>query len=498
MQRLFLRVKKNLDMPECLPAFKKYLKNPTIEILTAVPDKYKGLKETETAKRMKKVIVDSDRFRSELKKVHKRLEKSLKKKDMEFFEYSEKFFGMCYPLTANDRIFGIIILSGLKREISSGFQKVFKSFVDMVIAGSVKEDELDEINKTIRPRIIALSTVHTVHRLITSTVGLSDLLPRIARLSLQLIEANRCSIKLVDKKKKILLPQTTIDIRKAKTKLKKVQIGKYAPGRAVKKGAPILGNDYLATPMIDEDVVGVITLYDKINGENFTPYDQEIMKTLSEQAAIAIKNAQLFKEQTDLTLSSIQCIAQLLENRSHCAHRAEASFFKLISVIGPKFNMNESETKMLQYAAMLHDAGQISIPEKVLMKRGGLTGREYDIVKTHPLKGASILSKFKPLKPIVPIILYHHENFDGSGYPKGLKKNDIPLAARILAVISGFEAMIAKKTYRKALSINAAVKEVRKNSGKQFDPKVVEAFCEAVRRKDIRRLLEKELSKGCE
>jgi len=263
----------------------------------------------------------------------------------------------------------------------------------------------------------------------------------------------------------------------------------------VKRGSPVRGGNYLAIPMIDEDVVGVITLYDKLDGKEFTQFDEEIMKTLAEQAAIAIKNTQLFREQADLTLSSIRCIARLLENRPHAAQRAEASFLKLINIIGPKLNMNESEIKMLQYAAMLHDAGQISIPEKVLMKRGELTGHEYDIVKTHPLKGATILAKFKPLKPIVPIILYHHENYNGTGYPKGLKGKEIPLSARVLAVVSSFEAMITEKPYRKALPINTAVKEVRKNAGTQFDPTIVDIFCEAVQRKDVRKLLEKELGR---
>ena len=192
-------------------------------------------------------------------------------------------------------------------------------------------------------------------------------------------------------------------------------------------------------------------------------------------------------------MSSIKCIAQLLADRPHGAHPAEGSFIKLITVLGKKFNMNETEIKMLQYAAMLHDAGQISIPEEVLMKKGELTGYEYDIIKKHPMKGAKLLSKFKPLKPIVPIILYHHENFDGTGYPKGLKGKDIPLAARILGIVGVFEVMITEKPYRKALSINAAIKEIKKSAGKQFDPVIVEVFSEDVRRKDVRKLLEKEL-----
>ena len=398
-------------------------------------------------------------------------------------------------LAFEGNMFGYIILCGLKKAMTPDMQKIFISFTDVVIRECRQEIELEELNKTIRPRAIALSTVHTVHRLMTSTLDLNELLPRIARLTLQVMRANRCSIKLVDKNRKQLIPKTTIDLRKETTKLKKVEIGKYAPGRAVKKETPIRGKNYLAAPLIDEEVVGVITIYDKIDGKEFTQFDEEIMKTLAEQAAIAIKNAQLYKEQADLTFSSIKCIAHLLANRTNVAHRAEASFLKLISIMGPKLNMNESEIRMLQYAAMLHDAGQISIPEKVLMKRGELTGKEFNIVKKHPLMGADILSKFRPLKPLLPIIMYHHENFNGTGYPKKLNGNDIPLSARTLAVVSAFEAMITEKPYRKALSVSAAIKEVKKNSGTQFDPKVVEVFSEAIQRKDVRRLLAKELGK---
>ncbi|MBU1894793.1 MAG: HD domain-containing phosphohydrolase [Candidatus Omnitrophota bacterium] len=493
MERILSKFNENWNLKQESSALNKYLKNPVWIIIPILPVRSGELKHMEIAKYISKNVKTESEFRNKLKKIHKVFKKSRRKKTLEQFEYGEKIFSASYPLVYDGHIFGMLLVCELKKEISLEFQHVFTSFVDTIIRESRKEIELEELNKTVRPRAIALSTVHTVHRLMTSTLDLNELLPRVARLSLQVIRANRCSIKLVDKKRKVLLPRTTIDLRKEKTKLKKVQIGKYAPGRAVKQGRPIRGRNYLAYPMIDEDVVGVITLYDKLDGTKFSEFDEDIMKTLSEQAAIAIKNAQLFKEQTDLTLSSIKCIAQLLQNRPHGAHRAEASFLKLISIIGLKFNMNESETKMLQYAAMLHDAGQISIPEKVLMKKSGLTGQEYDIVKTHSMKGASILSKFKPLKPLVPIILYHHENYDGTGYPRGLKGKEIPLSARILAIVSAFEAMITEKPYRKALSVNIAIKEVVRNSGTQFDPDVVDIFCYAVRRKDIERLLKREI-----
>lgn len=495
LERLFEVLKDNWCLRDEISAFSKYLKTSSWVVLKEAPSSYVEFKKSGLFDVVRKATRDRRTYSKQARKILSGIKRSVRQKSLVEFKYSNDLFGVSYPLTVEGVVFGVIVLCGLKRSMNSDLKGIFVSFTNAVIRESQKEIELEEINKTIRPRAIALSTVHTVHRLMTTTLNLNELLPMIARVAMQIIRANRCSIKLVDKKKKTLIPKCTIDIRKQKTKLKKVVIGKYAPGRAVKKATPIRGQNYLATPLIDEDVVGVITLYDKLDGAEFSEFDEEIMKTLGEQSAIAIKNAQLFHEQVDLTTCSIKCIAQLLEARPHGSHRPEASCLKLINVMGRKFNMNESEIKMLQYAAMLHDAGQLSIPEKVLTKRGELTGKELDIIKKHPRKGANILSKFKPLKPIVPIILYHHENYDGTGYPKGLKKTEIPLTARILGVVASFEAMITEKPYRKALSISAAVKEVEKNSGTQFDPEVVRVFCEALKRKDVKRILHKELGK---
>ena len=493
MERLFLRIKDNWDKGGGAAVFCKALKGQVMVVLPANVSRAEDVKKACFVKGAGK-----DSCCGSGKGVEGILfsvRKSRKSGNVEQFMGGDGNFGLCCPVLEDDTVLGFLVVCGIRRKVASAVESALGVFVDVSVKAARKEIELEDVNKTIRPRVIALSTVHTVHRLMTSSLDLNDLLPRIARLSLQVIRANRCSIKIVDGKRKVLIPKATIDLRKKETKLKKVQIGKYAPGKAVKMVRPIRSDNYLATPMVDEDVVGVITLYDKLDGQPFTQFDEEIMKTMCEQAAIAIKNAQLFKEQTDVTLGSIKCIAHLLENRPHGSPHAEASFLKLMHIIGRKFNMNEGEINMLQCAATLHDAGQISVPEKELMKKGGLTGEEYDMVKMHPSKGSKILSKFKPLKPIVPIILHHHENYDGTGYPRGLRGEGIPLAARILGVVSAFEAMITEKPYRKPLSIEAAVKEVGKHSGRQFDPQVVKVFCEAVCRKDVMKLLRKELGR---
>jgi HD-GYP domain-containing protein (c-di-GMP phosphodiesterase class II) len=492
-ENLFLHLKENWDLRQEIAAFSKYLHNPTWILLPACGETLRGSSKTEVLRCIKEAVSKQVELPPEMDQIMVVARRALKSRQLESFIYDEGLFGLCYPIQKEDEVFAFVILCGLKKQVPHDLQKIFTCFTDTVVRETLKELELEEVNKTVRPRAIALSTVHTVHRLMSSTLDMNELLARISRLSLQVLKTNRCSIKLVDKKGKMLLPMATVDLRQKKATLKKVLVGRYAPGKAFKKGMTIRGKRFLATPLIDGDVVGVITLYDKTDGTEFSRFDEEIMKTLAEQSAIAIKNTQLFHEQESLTMSSIKCIAQLIETRPHGAQRAEASFLKLIAIIGRKFNMNQLEIKRLQYAAMLHNAGQISIPEKVLMKRGELTGREYEIVKKHPLKGAAILSNFKPLKLIVPIILYHHENYNGTGYPKGLKGEDIPLSARILGVVSSFEAMITDKPYRRALSITDAIKEVHKNAGTQFDSNVVKVFLEAITRKDVRKLLEKEL-----
>ena len=409
------------------------------------------------------------------------------------FNCTSGLHGFMYPILQGEKVYGYIGSCYKKKEISPQILDLFTAFTDTIVREVQKELELAKLYETIRPRAIALSTVHTVHRLISSTLDLAELLPRIARLSLQIMRANRCSIKLVDSKRKILLPKATVDLRKKTVRMKKVKIGRYAPGKAFKYGRPFRGRDYIAVPLIDEDTIGVITVYDKIDRKPFTQFDQEIMSTMSEQAVIAIKNAQLYKEQEKLTMGSIKSLAKVLDTRAPGTYVPRASFLKIALAMGQEMRLDIDNMKSLEYAAILHDAGEIVVPYEVLTKPTKLTGKEYEIVKGHPMAGVELIKHMKALKSVTPIILYHHENYDGSGYPKGLKKEQIPIGARIMAVVSAFEAMITKRPYRTVRKMTDAIEEIRKHSGTQFDPKVVHVFLSVMSRKDVKGALEKEL-----
>jgi len=131
-------------------------------------------------------------------------------------------------------------------------------------------------------------------------------------------------------------------------------------------------------------------------------------------------------------------------------------------------------------AALLHDIGKIGIPDKVLNKKEKLNEKDWKAIKTHPKLGATIITNVPHLAPCVNIVLYHHERWDGGGYPKGLKGEQIPIEARIIAIAESFEAMTSSLPYRPALPLEETIKELRKGARLQFDPKLVDAFIRIV------------------
>lgn len=144
--------------------------------------------------------------------------------------------------------------------------------------------------------------------------------------------------------------------------------------------------------------------------------------------------------------------------------------------VGDKMGLDERELGVIETGARLHDIGKIGIPDAVLQKPGRLTDEEFTIIKAHPQIGKRMLKRVGGFEPYLPVIEFHHENHDGSGYPYGMRGKDIPLSARIVHVADAYDAMTSHRTYRKAMEHDRALRILRENSGTQFDPEVVEIF----------------------
>ncbi|MFC1658322.1 HD-GYP domain-containing protein [Candidatus Omnitrophota bacterium] len=336
-----------------------------------------------------------------------------------------------------------------------------------------------------------LSCMHSLYRLLNSTFNLRDLILRLARLICQSLGVKYCSIVLLDPNKKYASLRCVVSDRKRYLIEEKVRIRNRQEGRIIKTSSILLSKDTLAVPLIVEDIVGSIVVHQQEREAAFSTWDQEILMAIAQQATVGIKNIQLYEEQQKMILGSIKSLVTMLDVRIPREYTHSPYFSQLVCAIGEQMHLSEKQIESLKYASLLHDAGKIDIPEEILTKTGKLTPSEYKIIRKHPLRGAKILKSLQVLKPAIPIIMYHHERYDGTGYPSHLKKGQIPLGARIMAVADAFEAMVYGRPYRERIDIASAIKEIKKKSQTQFDPKVVEAFLRATKSAKIKKLLAK-------
>jgi len=180
----------------------------------------------------------------------------------------------------------------------------------------------------------------------------------------------------------------------------------------------------------------------------------------------------------------IRAFANAIDAKSHWTRGHSQRVAEYSVEIAGEMGLNKTDTDNLKTAALLHDIGKIGTYDEILDKPDKLTPGEYELVKKHPGKGIDILKPIKKMEDVLPIIIHHHEQVDGGGYPDGLKDREIPLTARILSAADSYDSMIAERPYRPPLGKEYAVGELKRNSGTQFDPEVVEAFVRVLARPD--------------
>src|SRR5437867_4060948 len=178
----------------------------------------------------------------------------------------------------------------------------------------------------------------------------------------------------------------------------------------------------------------------------------------------------------NLHLRTIEALALAIEAKDHTTHEHLQRVRVYAIEVAKELKISPPEMEALHAAALLHDIGKLAIPEHIISKPGRLTPEEFEKMKIHPVVGAEILERVRFPYPVVPIVRYHHEKWDGSGYPYGLGGEEIPLGARILAAVDCLDALASDRQYRRALPLDEAMQVVCSESGKSFDPRVVEVL----------------------
>jgi HD-GYP domain-containing protein (c-di-GMP phosphodiesterase class II) len=250
--------------------------------------------------------------------------------------------------------------------------------------------------------------------------------------------------------------------------------------KEVDQAAGFVTENVICVPLrIKEGIIGVIQGINKRKGA-FTKDDLELFIALADQIAIALDNARLYEELNVMAQQLVEGLSEAMEKRDSYSSGHPQRVLKVCLAMAKYLPLSAEEKRQLTLAAILHDIGKVGITDHILGKNGMLTVEEMEVIRGHPGAGAAIVGHIKQLQSIIPAIKYHHEHYDGSGYPEGLQGVEIPLVARIIAVADTYDAIIHERAYHRGMSKSEAVAEIAENVGTQFDPHMVEAFAQAL------------------
>jgi len=349
-----------------------------------------------------------------------------------------------------------------------------------------------------------LSLLYKIGKKVGSVSEVSNLLEQILHKTQQTLGASASSVLLIDEGRGELYFRVAKG--KATNELGEMRLGLNTgiAGWVARHGRPTIVNDattdprfnkaidnvtgfvtrsVIAVPLVSErEVIGVLEVLNKVGDSGFSEQDLEVLIPLASMAAVAINNAKLHQAVVDGYKSTVKALAAAIDARDPytCGHSQRVTKYALMA--GTLLILSGEELEVLEYGGILHDIGKIGIADHILTKHGVLTSEEKEIMRTHPVIGANMLKEIPFLEKVSRLILHHHERYDGSGYPDGLKGEEIPMGARLIAVADAFDSMTTERSYRVVLSVDTAINELHRFSGTHFCPVAVEAFVSGFQR----------------
>lgn len=367
------------------------------------------------------------------------------------------------------------------------FQTMFAPSANDVSAERVKDLQL------------RLRAMYEANEIISSEHDLEIVFERIVEQLIKLVPASNAVIMLLDRKSGKLKSKYEFstdpgaDIQVSSTIIKRSFIDGEAvlvydasdDSRFDDAKSIVMGNiaSVMCCPMtFKQQHLGILYLDTRGTANAFKETDMELLVGLAGPAAVAIKNAQYYDELQEDFETTLKLLSNAIEMRDHYTLGHTFRVTKYSVEIARELGWDEAKLKEVEMGGVLHDVGKIAVPDAVLGKPDKLTDEEYEMMKIHPQRGADMMKDCKKLEPLIPYCLYHHEQYDGSGYPHGLAGELIPIQGRLVAVADTFDAITSNRPYRDGRPAEVGLDIIIKCKGTQFDPVCADAFVRAFKK----------------
>ena len=341
---------------------------------------------------------------------------------------------------------------------------------------------------------LRLAALFDVSKAIAFSLDHRQLMDRILATTQRITGADVCSMRLLDEATGTLDLAASVGLDWPSAP---VRLGESIIGRAVleKRAIPITDiarspfakpdfakqkglKSMLSVPlMVKDKAIGGLTIYHRRHYE-YDSGDVKLMRAIASSAAVAIENAQLFRD----TINTLVSLARAIEARDPYTQGHSERVTAYAAALGQQMGIDEEELTLIKKLGPMHDIGKVGVGDGLVMKPGPRTYSERLEMQRHPVIGETIIRPIKLLQPGMYLVRHHHERIDGKGYPDGIGGDEIPTVVRIVSLADAYDAMTSKRPYRDALSTKEAVAELRRHAGTQFDPDMVEEFIKLIKR----------------
>ena len=363
-----------------------------------------------------------------------------------------------------------------------------------------QENDLKKLEK----QILQLNALNKISFDLTETTDLEVLLNKIIKYAAEIVEGEAASILLLDKVKRELYFKASLGKKSQEIKEYKVKVGQGIAGWVAEKGESLIINDVtrdnrwnkdfdnaikfktksiICVPLRSEkEIVGVMEVINKKDKTSFDKDDEIILNSFTNQVVIALSNANIIKDLNNYFVNIIEILIQAMENEPLGPKGHFVKVAQLATQMGNKLGVTGKDYENLYYASLLHDLGKMKVKRKIDINFKAEENLHLfqDEGSIHPVVGANMLKQINLFKDLIPMVRHHHENYNGTGYPDGLRGEEIPLGSQIIAVVEDYIKILYNKAIKSPAENDEALKRLFSLAGTKYDPKVINVLKEII------------------